>query len=292
MTDATDCHLLERFVTLRDEAAFATLARRHAALVLGVCRRVLRDEHAAEDVVQATFLVLARKAVVIPWRQSVGGWLAAVAHRLALNARAAAARRGCRERSAGILLHGNEEFVEPALLDADPLRHAARQELRGVLHEELSRLPEKYRAPVVLCYLEGKTNEQAARELGWPTGSMSRRLERARKLLRERLTRRGVGLMLVFVGVTLAAFWTCFRPENRCPAPAGAGAVLSRAANGLPAEAERLVALADVLRSSDEMSAPARDLASAARSGDRRTTRVAAGRLYAACSRCHETVRE
>jgi RNA polymerase sigma factor (sigma-70 family) len=187
---AGDSHLVERFVRQRDETAFAELVRRHGPMVLSVCRRVLRHEQDAEDAFQATFLVLARKAASIRARASVGGWLYGVAQRVAFKARSAAARRRQQER-------------QPAAAAAppDPAGEAARSELRPVLAEELGRLPEKYRAPVVLCYLEGRTNEEAARALGWTKGTVSGRLARARDLLRGRLARRGLAL----TGAALAA---------------------------------------------------------------------------------------
>jgi RNA polymerase sigma-70 factor (ECF subfamily) len=221
----TDRQLLERFVTRRDGAAFAALAQRHGPRVLAVCRRTLRHEQDAEDVFQATFLVLARKAAVIPWQESVSRWLSAVAYRLALHARGGAARRRRRERPARAVRPetppadrgGHEPPADPggewdSLPEkyhpcAEPLAEVARRELRRVLDDELRRLPEKYRAPVVLCYLEGKTNEEAARELGWPTGSMSRRLARARALLRQRLTRRGLALATVVLALVFTALW-------------------------------------------------------------------------------------
>jgi RNA polymerase sigma factor (sigma-70 family) len=178
--DLTDAQLLERFVAHRDEAAFGALLERHGPLVLGVCRQVLHDEHAAEDVFQATFLVLARKAGSVRAGQALGGWLYRVAVNLARTARIAAARRRAHERQA------------PDMAPSDPLSEAALRELRPVLHEEVSRLPEKCRRPVLLCYLEGQTHEQAAAALGWPVGTVRSRLSRARDLLLRRLLRRGV----------------------------------------------------------------------------------------------------
>src|SRR5262245_31917339 len=238
MTDATDCQLLRRFVRHRDEAAFAVLAGRHAPRVLGVCRRVLRDEHDAEEVAQATFLVLARKAVALPWRQSVGPWLSAVAHRLALNART----RRIRGR-APCPLPADADF-EPCARDADPAAEAAARDLGGLVRAELARLPEKYRAPVVLCYLEGKTNEQAAHELGWPAGSMSRRLEKARRLLREMLTGRGLALLVGLFCLAAALVAPRTPPQLRRASP-----VVVEAMSGFkPAKdrpgAERLLLLA------------------------------------------------
>jgi RNA polymerase sigma factor (sigma-70 family) len=188
--DVTDGELLERFVRRREEAAFTLLVQRHGPMVLGVCRRVLGDEHAAEDAFQATFLVLARRAAAVRKRDSLGSWLHGVAQRIAGRARSqAATRRGHERRAVGM----------PSTQGCDELTW---QELRRTLDEELAQLPEKYRAPLVLSYLEGKTHEQAAQELGWPKSSLSTRLGRGRELLRERLARRGVTLS---AGVLTAA---------------------------------------------------------------------------------------
>src|SRR5262249_10537307 len=150
----TDRQLLQRFAAGHDEAAFTELVRRHAALVLGVCQRVLHHSHDAEDAFQATFLVLARKAALLRWQESGSKWLYEVACRTALKARANAARRRAHERQA-------EAMRQPS-----PVAELARQELRGLLDAELARLPARYRAPLLLCYLEGKTNAEAARQLG------------------------------------------------------------------------------------------------------------------------------
>jgi RNA polymerase sigma-70 factor (ECF subfamily) len=206
----SDQQLLERFVCRHEQAAFAALVRRHGSSVLGVCRRVLRNEHDAEDAFQAVFFVLARKAGVVGWQESLRPWLQAVAHRLALHARHATRRRSG-ERTIESL--DSEVSSSAAALPeryhsrGDLLREVEQRELRRVLTDEVSQLPEKYREPVVLCYLQGKTNEAAARELGWPAGSISRRLARARDLLRERLIRRGLTLSLVFLVLTLLALW-------------------------------------------------------------------------------------
>jgi RNA polymerase sigma factor (sigma-70 family) len=150
-------------------------------MVLGVCRRVLGDAHAAEDAFQATFLVLARRAAAIRDQASVGSWLYGVAQRIACKARARAAARRDRERQA-------------ADMPGEPLDELTWQELRGILDEEVGRLPDKYRAAVVLCHLEGKSYEQAARELGCPKSTLASRLERALELLRGQLARRGLTL--------------------------------------------------------------------------------------------------
>src|SRR5262245_2827851 len=151
-------------------------------MVLGVCQRVVGDAHAAEDAFQATFLVLARRAASIRNLASVSSWLYGVAQRIACKARAQAATRRERERRA----------VE--MPSSEPLDELTWQELRGVLDEEVGLLPEKYRAAVVLCHLQGKSYEQAARELGWPKGTLARRLTKALELLRGQLTRRGIAL--------------------------------------------------------------------------------------------------
>jgi RNA polymerase sigma factor (sigma-70 family) len=190
--ERTDGELLQAFVRRRDQTAFATLVRRHGPMVQGVCRRVLQDAHDAEDAFQATFLVLVQQAEAIRKLDSVGSWLYGVAYRTALRAKSDAARRRNRERQ-----------VVPMTTE-EPPGAAAWQEMRAVLDEELHRLPEKYRAPFVLCYLEGHTNEQAARRLGFPLGSLSKRLARARHLLRNQLSRRGVTLSTGLLFMLLA----------------------------------------------------------------------------------------
>jgi RNA polymerase sigma factor (sigma-70 family) len=191
-TDVSDRDLLKRFVGSRDEAAFAALVRRHGPLVLNVCRRLLRHEQDAEDVFQATFLLLARKADSVGWRASVAPWLHAVAHRLALKARAGAARRRqCEQRLAN----------EPATIAAEDLSW---REAVAILEEELGRLPERYRAPLLLCCWEGKARDEAARLLGWTVGTVKGRLERGREVLRKRLLRRGVAMSAGSLAVAVA----------------------------------------------------------------------------------------
>jgi RNA polymerase sigma factor (sigma-70 family) len=191
--------LLDRYRTGRDEAAFEALVARHGPMVLGVCRRALDDPHAVEDAFQATFLVLVRRAGSLGPRDAIGHWLYGVACRVALRARCETARRRAREVPVGravnlvhAVTNGSEE-----------------KELARILVEELLRLPPKYRAPVVLCYLEGLTHEEAALQLRWPIGSVKGRLARAKELLRGRLARRGLvptaGLAAAAVGCHASA---------------------------------------------------------------------------------------
>jgi RNA polymerase sigma factor (sigma-70 family) len=183
-----DADLIERFVTNQDEAAFELLVWRHGPLVLGTCRRVLGDEHDAEDAFQATFFALARKASTIGRRDSVSAWLYKVAYRIALRARSSQAKRN-RE---GPLC---QEPVAVAGMSPEDL--LAWRELQPVLDAQIDRLPEKYRTVFILCHLEGKTNEEAARELGCPKGTVLSRLSRARERLRKWLGERGAVLTAV-----------------------------------------------------------------------------------------------
>ncbi len=178
----TDGQLLERYISSRDEAALAALVNRHGLMVWGVCRRVLGDYHDAEDAFQATFLVLVRKATSVRPREMVANWLYGVARQTALKARATVGTRRGRERQV-------EDMPEPAVAE-----HAGWDELLPVLDVELSRLPDKYRAVVVLCDLEGKSRKEAARQLGVPEGTVAGWVARARVMLANRLTRRGVTL--------------------------------------------------------------------------------------------------
>ncbi len=191
--DTTDGVLLARFVAGRDEAAFAELVRRHGPMVHGVCLRVLGDAHDADDAFQATFLVLTHKARGVARPELLGNWLYGVAHRTARRARADSARR--RQREAG---------AAPPAGPPDPADEAARDDLRRVLDDEVSRLPEKYRAPLVLCFLEGKTQDEAARWLGCPRKTLTTRLARAAERLRGRLARRGIALSAGALAAALA----------------------------------------------------------------------------------------
>jgi RNA polymerase sigma factor (sigma-70 family) len=196
----TDKQLLARFAAARDQGAFTALVRRHGAMVLGVCRRLLRHEQDVEDAFQATFLVLARKAGSTRWADAIAPWLYEVANRTALEVNAVNARRRAREKQV-------ENMPHPQAPPAEP------QDWRPVLDEELRRLPEKYRAAVVLCELEGTTRKEAARQLGVPEGTLSSRLATARRLLAERLARRGValpaGALLAAGGQVSAALVSC-----------------------------------------------------------------------------------
>src|SRR5947209_1863557 len=204
-----DGQLLERFLGARDEEAFAALVRRHGPMVLGACRRILRNEADAEDAFQATFLVLVKKAHSIMPRHLVGNWLYGVACNAARKARTAAARRGERERRVREM---NREEAPPADTTED---------IQTLLDEELERLPDEYRVAIVLCELEGKTHKEAAQRLGWPVGTLSGRLSRARRLLAERLARRGVALPCV----GLAALLSSARAPASVPAALAASTV-------------------------------------------------------------------
>jgi RNA polymerase sigma factor (sigma-70 family) len=178
----TDGELLERYVAGGDAVAFEALVRRHRPMVLAVCRRLLTDPCDAEDAFQATFLVLVRKAPSVVPREKVANWLYGVACHAAQKARTATARRRSHERQVRTL-------PEPATV-ADGLWH----DLAPLLDQELSRLPEKYRVPLVLCDLEGRTRTEVARHLAWPEGTVAGRLARGRALLARRLARHGLPL--------------------------------------------------------------------------------------------------
>ena len=184
----TDGELLTYFLSRRDEDALVALVERHAAMVWGVCCRVLHNPHDAEDAFQATFLVLVQKAATVTPREMVANWLYGVAQQTAVRQRAAAAKRGWREVQMN-------EMPEPTVVEAHE------EELLSQLDQELSRLPARSRALIVLCDLEGHTRKEVARQLGCPEGTVASGLARARALLAKRLTRRG----LVVSGGSLAA---------------------------------------------------------------------------------------
>jgi RNA polymerase sigma factor (sigma-70 family) len=189
-----DGQLLDRFVERSDASAFEAIVKRYGPLVWGVCRRVLRDHHDTEDAFQAAFLVLARKAASVMPREKLGNWLYGVAIQTAMNAHRTRARRRVRERPAWGMVEPEAEVVE---------REDAEEALSR-LDREVARLPEKYREPIILCELEGKTHRQAAEQLGWPVGTVSGRLSRARALLAGRLSRPGTPLSVGALGVLLA----------------------------------------------------------------------------------------
>jgi RNA polymerase sigma factor (sigma-70 family) len=195
----TDGQLLEGFISRRDETALAALVKRHGPMVWGVCRRILRNYHDAEDAFQATFLVLVRKAASIASRELLANWLYSVARQTALKARATIANRRDRERQV-------TPMPEPVTTEPD-LWH----DLQPVLDQELSRLPDKYRIAIVLCDLEGTTRKEAARQLGVPEGTLAARVARARVMLAKRLARHGLvmaggalGMMLGQKGASAA----------------------------------------------------------------------------------------
>lgn len=187
LTGMTDGQLLERFATRNDEAAFEALLARHGPLVLNVCRNLLRDRDDIEDAFQATLLVLVRKAGAIHVETSLGPWIYSVAYRVANRARANRGLRITRENPVADLA--------PQAPSGDLDGH----DVSPLLHHELAQLPERLRAPIVLCYFQGLTHELAAAQLRWPVGTVRSRMARARRLLRERLTRKGVVLSAGFL---------------------------------------------------------------------------------------------
>src|SRR5262245_8688909 len=189
----TDADLLDRFLSRGEEVAFAELVRRHGPMILGVCRRVLGNAHDADDAFQATFLVLARKASSIRPRSCVGPWLYGVARRTALKARASSARRRRAEQQAA-----RQRPRETWPADGGGGLHP-------LVDEVVALLPEKYRTPLVLCLLQGKSRKEAAGLLGWSEGTLSGRIARAKDMLGERLRRRGVGLAGVGFGAEVSA---------------------------------------------------------------------------------------
>jgi RNA polymerase sigma factor (sigma-70 family) len=191
----SDGQLLDRFTRQQpgaSEAAFEEIVRRHGPMVLGVCHRELRDRHAAEDAFQATFLVLTLRAHTVRKQESLGPWLHGVAARVARRARILDRRR-------------REALVPAEVIPGHGPTDPERTEILSILDAEVDRLPEKYRRPVVLCYLEGKTQDEAASALGWTKGTVSGRLARAKDLLRSRLVRRGVAPTAALLGTGLVS---------------------------------------------------------------------------------------
>jgi RNA polymerase sigma factor (sigma-70 family) len=214
--ESADGPLLHRFVTHGDEDAFAALVQRHGPMVLGLCRRLLHDAHDAEDAFQATFLILVRKAGSVARPALLGNWLYGVAYRVALRARGARTKRRAREVQA----------VDLPAPERPP--GAGWSDLRPVLDEEVNRLPDKYRVPFVLCYLEGKTNAEAAALLGSPEGTILSRLATARQRLRCRLTRRGITLSAEFIAAAVAQSASAAVPASLVTVTARAAAALGR----------------------------------------------------------------
>jgi RNA polymerase sigma factor (sigma-70 family) len=211
----TDGQLLRQYFAHRDEAAFAALVRRHGPMVLAVCRRLLRSVEDAEDAFQATFIVLARKGHRVAGQPMVGGWLHGVAYHVALTVRKRGARRQAKERQVEIMPH-------PLLMPEED-----QSELLAVLDRELTRLPEKYRLPVVLCELEGRSRKDAARQLGLPEGALSSRLAAARKTLARRMAAHGPA-------VTGASLTALFASEaGAAVVPGSLVAATVRAAGGV-----------------------------------------------------------
>jgi RNA polymerase sigma factor (sigma-70 family) len=210
-----DGQLLRLYAARRDEAAFAVLVRRHGPMVLGVCRRTLRHAQDAEDAFQATFVVLARKAGQVAHRPVVGAWLHGVAHRAALDVRRRVARRRAKEQQV-------ENMPHPLVTAEED-----HSELLAALDRELARLPEKYRLPVVLCELEGRSRKEAAFQLGCPEGTLSSRLGRARKTLARRMAANGPAV----TGASLAALFTSEAGAAVVPGPLVASTV--KAAGGV-----------------------------------------------------------
>ena len=233
----TDSHLLDRFASAARhgqhaaddaEAAFETILARHGPTVLSVCRQLLRDGHAAEDAFQATFLVLARRATSLHMRDrsSLGPWLHGVAYRTALKARKSASRRLAREH----------RTARPEAQAGPAVARVEQADVGAALHAEVTRLPAKYRVPVVLCYFEGRTHDETAAALSWPVGTVRSRLSRARDLLRTRLTRRGLAPASL-AGTALSAR----SAQAEVPAPLF-HATLAAAMRTAPASAPRALA--------------------------------------------------
>jgi HlyD family secretion protein len=239
--ELTDGQLLERFATDADELAelaFSALVERHEALVWSVCLAIVRDEHDAEDAFQATFLVLVRKARTLWVRESLGPWLHQVACRTASCLRTTAIRRRIHEqRCAERGVARSVEVVTPRDLDLD-----------AAVHEEVSRLPEKYRAPIVLCDLEGRTHQEAARFLGWPIGTVKSRQSHARGMIRDRLVHRGLGLA-VAVSVVESLKQTALAATPKHISRSTVGAAMHQSARQLT----KFVASANVLTLTQEV---------------------------------------
>src|SRR5262245_37288798 len=225
-----DRDLLQRFRSRHDEAAFHTLLLRHGPMVLDVCRGVLGDGPDAEDAFQATFLVLAHKAGSIRNGASLGCWLHGVAHRTALKVRARFAARQKHEARAPVRQPVASPPSQGGAWGGDDLSW---REVRQVLHEELGRIPERYRESLVLCYLEGATQPCAAARLGLAERTVRERLERGRELLRARLVRRGLGPAALLLAAAWPAALALAQPPALLVSGTVKGATLVAAAQGM-----------------------------------------------------------
>jgi RNA polymerase sigma factor (sigma-70 family) len=222
--DTSDQELVHAFATGKDDGAFDVLVRRHGPMVLSLCRRLLGNEQDAEDAYQATFLVLARKARTLRRRELVANWLYGVARRTAQKARVARSRRT-----------GHEAAV-PVPVSRDPAAELTVREAQQTVDLELEKLPAKFRAPLVLCCLEGLARDEAARQLGWPVALVKSRLEQGRELLRRRLGGRGLTLPagLLSLGLFAGAAQADVRPAlASATVKAGARVAMGGSAVGL-----------------------------------------------------------
>jgi polysaccharide biosynthesis/export protein len=236
----SDEQLLDEFVHKTGpaaEAAFQSLVNRHGPMVWGVCRNVLDQLHDSEDAFQATFLSLAQNAATIRNRRSLGGWLHEVAHRVAIRLRTRIVRQRELEKGASQM---------PAVSQGDE-NELTWDEIRALLHEEIDRLPENYRRAVLLCYFEDHTNEEAARILRWPVGTVKGRMSRARELLRSRLSRHGVSLLMALLAVQLSRtnVFAEIVPLQLVKATASLGIAASRGGESLSLVPAHLLELAD-----------------------------------------------
>jgi RNA polymerase sigma factor (sigma-70 family) len=223
----TDEELLARFFQRKEDAAFVALVERHGPLVYRVCRRVLRDTNDADDAFQATFMVLVRKGATLKQPGRLAAWLYGVANRTARKIKVRAAVRSRFERE-GRQMPNKSDVPSKSKVDDLTLN-----EVRTIVDEEIGKLPEKYALPLTLCYLEGQTNAEAAKQLGCPEGSISRRLSRARELLKSRLLRRGLTLSAVLAAAAFAKPVLAAPPPDLVASTVSAGSLALR---GVPLE--------------------------------------------------------